>query len=219
MEIKSSGSRPSGKGPAEYFTGAVRIDPIIEAPEPARVRAASVTFEPGARTAWHTHPLGQTLIVTSGLGWAQLWGGPIEEIRPGDVVWISPGEKHWHGATPATAMTHIAISGSAERQPGRLDGKGQRRAVPARLKHPPHERVEAWRPPKLGAVNAAATRKEPGCLRFDVLVLANDPNPLFLYEAYESEAAFRAHRDSTANMVAKRVTRTMTALSFGEKPH
>ena len=109
MEIKRGGSRPSGKGPADYFTGAVRIDPLIEAPDPARVRGASVTFEPGARTAWHTHPLGQTLIVTAGLGWAQRWGGPIEEIRPGDVVWFAPAEKHWHGATAQTAMTHIAI--------------------------------------------------------------------------------------------------------------
>jgi len=109
MEIKRGGSRPSGKGQADYFTGTVRIDPLLEAPDPARVRAASVTFEPGARTAWHTHPLGQTLIVTFGLGWAQRWGGSVEEIRPGDVVWIPPGEKHWHGATPTTAMTHIAI--------------------------------------------------------------------------------------------------------------
>ncbi len=109
MDIKRSGSQPSGKGPAEYFTGTVRIDPLIEAPDPARVRAASVTFEPGARTAWHTHPLGQTLIVTFGLGRVQRWGGPVEEIRPGDVVWIPPGEKHWHGASSKTAMTHIAI--------------------------------------------------------------------------------------------------------------
>lgn len=109
MEIKRAGSGPSGEGPADYFTGKVRIDPLVEAPEPARVRAASVTFEPGARTAWHTHPLGQTLIVTSGRGRVQRWGGSIKEIRPGDVVWIPPGEKHWHGATPTTAMTHIAI--------------------------------------------------------------------------------------------------------------
>ncbi len=109
MEIKRSGSQPSAKGPTDYFTGAVRIDPLFEAPDPARVRCASVTFEPEARTAWHTHPLGQTLIVISGLGWAQRWGGPVEEIRPGDVVWFAPGEKHWHGATPKTAMTHIAI--------------------------------------------------------------------------------------------------------------
>jgi quercetin dioxygenase-like cupin family protein len=109
MDIKRCGSRPSGKGPVEYFTGVVRIDPVIEAPDPARVRAASVTFEPGARTAWHTHPLGQTLIVVAGCGWAQREGGPVEEIRAGDVVWFAPGEKHWHGATPTTAMTHIAI--------------------------------------------------------------------------------------------------------------
>ena len=109
MDIKRCGSRPSGKGPAEYFTGVVRVDPVIEAPDPARVRAASVTFEPGARTAWHTHPLGQTLIVVAGCGWAQREGGPVEEIRAGDVVWFAPGEKHWHGAAPATAMTHIAI--------------------------------------------------------------------------------------------------------------
>ena len=109
MEIKRAGSRPSGKGPAEWFTGSVRIDPLLDAPEPARVAGASVTFEPGARTAWHTHPLGQTLIVASGLGRAQRWGGRIEEIRPGDVVWFDPGEKHWHGASRTTAMTHIAI--------------------------------------------------------------------------------------------------------------
>jgi quercetin dioxygenase-like cupin family protein len=116
MEIKRAGSRPSGKGPAEYFTGAVRVDPLFEAADPGRVRGASVTFEPGARTAWHTHPLGQTLVVTAGRGWAQREGGPVEEIRPGDVVWFPAGEKHWHGATPATAMTHIAIQEA-------LDGK------------------------------------------------------------------------------------------------
>ena len=109
MDIKRNGSRPSGKGPAEYFTGAVRVDPLFEAPEPARVRGAHVTFEPGARTAWHTHPLGQTLIVTSGLGWVQREGAPVEEIKPGDVVWFAPGEKHWHGATATTAISHIAI--------------------------------------------------------------------------------------------------------------
>lgn len=109
MDIKRSGSRPSGKGPADYFTGSVRVDPLIETKEPARVRGAHVTFEPGARTAWHTHPLGQTLIVTSGMGWVQRQDGPVEEIRPGDVVWFEPGEKHWHGATATTAMSHIAI--------------------------------------------------------------------------------------------------------------
>jgi quercetin dioxygenase-like cupin family protein len=109
MEIKRNGSRPSRQGPPDYFTGSVRLDPLCEAPEPARVRAASVTFEPGSRTAWHTHPLGQTLIVTAGCGWAQRDGGAVEEIRPGDVVWFAPGEKHWHGATSTSAMTHIAI--------------------------------------------------------------------------------------------------------------
>jgi quercetin dioxygenase-like cupin family protein len=109
MEIKRSGFQPSGKGPTEYFTGAVRLDPLFEAPDPARVAGARVTFEPGARTAWHTHPLGQTLMVTEGLGRAQRWGGPIEDIRPGDVIWFPPGEKHWHGAAPTNAMTHIAI--------------------------------------------------------------------------------------------------------------
>ena len=116
MEIKRSGSQPSDKGPAEYFTGMVRVDPLFNPPTPARAFGASVTFEPGARTAWHTHPLGQTLMVMAGCGRAQRWGGPIEEIRPGDVVWIPPGEKHWHGATPTTAMTHIAIQ-------EQLDGK------------------------------------------------------------------------------------------------
>ena len=116
MEIKRSGSQPSGKGPAEYFTGTVRVDPLFNPPAPARVVSASVTFEPGARTAWHTHPLGQNLIVTAGRGRVQRWGGPVEEIRPGDVIWFAPGEKHWHGATPTTAMTHIAVQ-------EQLDGK------------------------------------------------------------------------------------------------
>ena len=109
MEIKRNGSQPSAKGPAEWFTGVVRIDMLHQASEPARVGCAYVTFEPGARTAWHMHPLGQTLVVTAGCGRVQRWGGPIEEIRPGDVVTISPGEKHWHGTAPTTAMTHIAI--------------------------------------------------------------------------------------------------------------
>jgi quercetin dioxygenase-like cupin family protein len=109
MDIKRAGSQPSGKGPEEYFTGTVRVDPLFTTPDPGRAVAASVTFEPGARTAWHTHPLGQTLVVTAGCGRARRWGGPIEEIRPGDVISFAPGEKHWHGAAPATAMTHIAI--------------------------------------------------------------------------------------------------------------
>ncbi|MDB6147262.1 MAG: hypothetical protein JWO45_926 [Spartobacteria bacterium] len=109
MEIKTAGSQPSSKGPSDWFTGTVRIDQLFSTTAPARVAGASVTFEPGARTAWHTHPLGQTLIVTAGCGWVQREGGPVEEIRPGDVVWFPPGEKHWHGATPTTAMTHIAI--------------------------------------------------------------------------------------------------------------
>ena len=116
MEIRRAGSRPSGEGPATYFTGTVRIDPLFEAADPARAVGASVTFEPDARTAGHTHPLGQTLIVTSGCGRVQRQGGPIEEIRPGDVVWFAPGEKHWHRAAPTTAMTHIAIQET-------LDGK------------------------------------------------------------------------------------------------
>lgn len=114
MEIKRIGSQPSGKGSADYFSGTVRIDPLFTAPGPARVVGASVTFEPGARTAWHTHPLGQTLIVTAGCGRAQHWGGPIEEIRPGDVIWFPPGEKHWHGAAAKTALTHIAIQEALE---------------------------------------------------------------------------------------------------------
>ena len=116
MEIKRNGSQPSNKGPADWFTGTVRIDPLFQVKDPARAAGNSVTFEPGARTAWHTHPLGQTLIVTAGCGRAQRWSGPIEEIRPGDVVLIEPGEKHWHGAAPTTAMTHIAIQ-------EQLDGK------------------------------------------------------------------------------------------------
>jgi quercetin dioxygenase-like cupin family protein len=109
VEIKRVGSQPSAKGPEDYFTGMVRVDRLFSAPDPARVAGASVTFEPGARTAWHTHPLGQTLVVTAGCGWVQREGGSVEEIRPGDVVWFSPGERHWHGATPTTALTHIAI--------------------------------------------------------------------------------------------------------------
>lgn len=109
MEIRRAGAQASGKGPADWFTGSVRIDPLFNGFDPARVQGAHVTFEPGARTAWHTHPLGQTLIVTSGKGLAQRLGGAIEEILPGDVVWFPPGEKHWHGASPTTAMTHIAI--------------------------------------------------------------------------------------------------------------
>ena len=116
MEIKRAGSQSANKGPAGWFTGTVRIDPLFQAPSPARVAGASVTFEPGARTAWHTHPLGQTLIVTAGCGRVQREGGPIEEIRPGDVVWFPPGEKHWHGAAPTTSLTHIAIQEA-------LDGK------------------------------------------------------------------------------------------------
>jgi quercetin dioxygenase-like cupin family protein len=116
MEIIRAGSQSSQKGSAEWFTGAVRIDPLMRAPDPALVQCASVTFEPGARTAWHTHPLGQILIITAGAGWAQREGGPVEEMRPGDVVWFAPGEKHWHGATPATALTHIALQ---ERREGK----------------------------------------------------------------------------------------------------
>ena len=116
MEITRAGSQPSATGPRDWFTGTVRIDPLFQAPSPARAAGAAVTFEPGARTAWHTHPLGQTLIVTTGSGRVQRWGGSIEEIRPGDVVWFPPGEKHWHGASPTTAMTHIAVQ-------EQLDGK------------------------------------------------------------------------------------------------
>jgi quercetin dioxygenase-like cupin family protein len=116
MEMKRNGSQPSSKGPAEYFTGSVRIDPLSPAHDPSRSVVGSVTFEPGARTAWHTHPLGQILVVTAGCGRCQRWGGPVEEIKPGDVVWIPPGEKHWHGAAPTTAMTHIAIQ---EQQDGK----------------------------------------------------------------------------------------------------
>jgi quercetin dioxygenase-like cupin family protein len=112
MQITRNGSQPSRKGPAEYFAGTVRIDPLFQAPEPARIAGAQVTFEPGARTAWHTHPLGQTLIVTAGCGWCQREGGPVEEIKPGDVVWFPPGVRHWHGTTPTTAMTHIALQES-----------------------------------------------------------------------------------------------------------
>jgi len=117
MQITRVGTHPSIKGPADWFTGAVRIDPLFQAPEPALVQGVSVTFEPGARTAWHTHPLGQTLIVTAGCGWVQREGAAVEEVHAGDVVWFSPGEKHWHGATATTGMTHIAIQ---EQQNGKV---------------------------------------------------------------------------------------------------
>jgi quercetin dioxygenase-like cupin family protein len=116
MDIKKIGSQSSTQGPVDWFTGTVRVDPLFQAPAPSRVAGASVTFEPGARTAWHTHPLGQTLIVTAGCGWVQREGGPVEEIHPGDVIWFPPGEKHWHGAAPTTALMHIAIQ-------EQLDGK------------------------------------------------------------------------------------------------
>ncbi|GGD19130.1 (R)-mandelonitrile lyase [Aureimonas glaciei] len=114
MDIKRNGSQPSAPGPSDYFTGTVRLDAPFSASAPARISGATVTFEPGARTAWHTHPLGQTLIVTAGLGWAQREGGVVEEIGAGDIVWFEPGEKHWHGASPATAMTHVAIAESLD---------------------------------------------------------------------------------------------------------
>ena len=117
MDIQRAGSQPSTKGPEDYFSGTVRIDPLFAAAEPSRVNAAVVTFEPGARTAWHTHPLGQRLVVTAGCGRVQRWQGPIQEIRPGDVVVIAPGEKHWHGAAPTTAMTHVAIQESLDGKP------------------------------------------------------------------------------------------------------
>jgi len=138
MNVRRCGSQPSGKGPAENFTGTVRIDPLFEAPDPARARGASVTFEPGARTAWHTHPLGQHLIVTSGCGWLQSEDGPKAEIRPGDVVWCPPEEKHWHGATPTTAMTHIAIQ-------EQLGGK-----VVEWMEKVSDEQYAAGQPPKTG---------------------------------------------------------------------
>jgi len=116
MEIKRAGFMASAKGPEDWFTGTVRIDAPFQAEEPARIGGATVTFEPGARTAWHTHPLGQTLFVVSGLGWAQREGGPVEEIRPGDIIWVGPGERHWHGATSTTAMSHIAVA-------EKIDGK------------------------------------------------------------------------------------------------
>ncbi|HEX4595806.1 MAG TPA: cupin domain-containing protein [Bryobacteraceae bacterium] len=161
MDVKRVGSRPSAKGPSEWLTGVVRIDPLFQAPDPALVQGASVTFEPCARTAWHTHPLGQTLIVTAGCGLGQRWGGPIEEIRPGDVVWFPPGEKHWHGAKPATAMTHIAIQ---EKLDGKLvhwmeqvmDG-GELRGRCSKLRHDlAHQQNE----PMSGAVTVGCLARE-----------------------------------------------------------
>lgn len=143
MDIKRIGSQASDKGPSEWFTGTVRIDPLFQAPAPAHVRCASVTFEAGARTAWHTHPLGQTLIVTAGCGWVQRDGGPVDEIHPGDVVWFPPGEKHWHGATATTAMTHIAIQeqldGKTVDWMEKVSDKQYRRATAARRSQDYHE--------------------------------------------------------------------------------
>jgi quercetin dioxygenase-like cupin family protein len=143
MEIKKNGSQPSMQGPADWFAGTVRIDPLFQAQGPARATAVSVTFEPGARTAWHTHPLGQTLIVTAGCGRVQREGGPIEAIRPGDVVWFPPGEKHWHGASPETAMTHIAIqeqrNGKAVDWLAHVTDEPQGQRFPGALCPPPHK--------------------------------------------------------------------------------
>ena len=143
MDIKRNGSRPSTKAPEAYFTGTVRVDPMFQVGDPARVSGGHVTFEPGARTAWHTHPLGQTLIVTSGLGWAQTEGGPIEEIRPGDVVWFPPGEKHWHGATANDRNDAYRGHGISQRQERRLDGEGQRRAIP-QMRPPSRHHIGSW---------------------------------------------------------------------------
>ena len=135
MHITRNGSKPSARGSSDYFTGTVRIDAPFSGQDPARVGGATVTFEPGARTAWHTHPLGQTLIVTQGLGWVQRDGGPVEEIRPGDIVWFAPGERHWHGATPTTAMTHIAIAEALNGSPvtwAEKVGDEQYRATPTK---------------------------------------------------------------------------------------
>lgn len=143
MDIKRIGSQASDKGPSEWFTGTVRIDPLFQTPAPAHVRCASVTFEPGARTAWHTHPLGQSLIVTAGCGWVQCDGGPVDEIHPGDVVWFPPGEKHWHGATAMTAMTHIAIQeqldGKTVEWMEKVSDEQYRRATAARRSQDYHE--------------------------------------------------------------------------------
>ena len=150
MDIKRVGSRASAKGPADWFTGTVRIDPLFDRSDPARVSGASVTFEPGARTAWHTHPLGQTLIVTAGCGWAQREGGPVEEIRPGDVVWFPPGEKHWHGATADHRHDPHRHSGKARRQGRRLDGEGRRTSSTAgkeKERTMPHVIVNRWASP------------------------------------------------------------------------
>ena len=143
MDIKRIGSQASDKGPSEWFTGTVRIDPLFQAPAQAHIRCASVTFEPGARTAWHTHPLGQTLIVTAGCGWVQRDGGPVDEIHPGDVVWFPPGEKHWHGATATTSMTHIAIQEQLEGKTvdwmEKVSDEQYRRATAARRSQGYHE--------------------------------------------------------------------------------
>ena len=146
MKIERNGSRPSTKGLQDYFSGSVRVEPVFQVGDPMRLNAGSVTFEPGARTAWHTHPLGQTLIITAGLGWVQTEGGQIEEVRPGDVVWFPPGEKHWHGATPTTAMTHIAVQEFAQWQECRLDGKGERRAIQSNNGQPSPEESDSCDP-------------------------------------------------------------------------
>ena len=172
MEIQRSGSQPSRKGPADWFTGAVRIDPLLQVRAPARAAGSSVTFEPGARTAWHTHPLGQTLIITAGCGWVQREGGPVEEVHPGDVVWFPPGEKHWHGATPTTAMTHIAIQEQLDgkvvdwmEQVSVCPGSPQRgRQDVAGGRQPPGPRRDAYLP-RYRITLPAATPPRRGCGR------------------------------------------------------
>jgi quercetin dioxygenase-like cupin family protein len=171
MDVVHAGSQPSGKAPAENFTGTVRIDPLFERAEPARVLGVSVTFEPCARTAWHTHPLGQTLIVTAGCGRVQRWGGPVEDIRSGDAVLIAPGKKHWHGAAASTAMTHIAILEKLVRKDSRLDGAGHRRSVcrPNQPQTLDRSCVKSKRPSRThsASIGRALQRAAPGFYRLD----------------------------------------------------
>ena len=207
MQIRQSGSQPSHRGPAEWFTGRVRMDPLFSAPDPARVTGVLVTFEPGARTAWHKHPLGQTLIVMSGCGWAQRDGGAIEEVRPGDVIWTAPGERHWHGATPATAMSHIAIqetlNGSYVEWMEHVTDAQYRRGAADQTQKPAVgsdqvywvltltvDQMDKFR--TLVQKLVAATEKETGAVQYEYNI-GDDQKTVDIYERYADSTAAMLH--------------------------
>jgi quercetin dioxygenase-like cupin family protein/quinol monooxygenase YgiN len=217
MQIRQSGSQPSRKGPTDWFTGTVRMDRLFSPPDPARVTGVLVTFEPGARTAWHTHPLGQTLIVTSGCGWVQRDGGAIEEIRPGDVIWFAPGEKHWHGATPATAMSHIAIqeqlNGSYADWMEHVTDAQYRQGAAAQTQKPAVGNDQVYwvltlavdQMEKFKALIqkfVAATEKETGAVQYEYNI-SDDQRTVDIYERYADSKAAMFHVEKTFGSLSK----------------